>query len=223
MQPVTPYIWKYQPETGYTAGAHQDYGSVINWLQSNPQMFERIREVNLQRNNIDKSQSLLTRGDIHCNINNWSASQVHQRLGTPYIPAKHAMESTRQDFIDSARGIQLSGPNPMDITGSGSNKLSSYPMITENISPLMLYHRPGQQLQGSGTNNNQNFHLLEEVSRQPRAGGLTPAEFLTEFPPIVYNHPFSKPLLFFPKEFDPLFSPQNDPRITTKQTLQYVS
>ncbi|AAK13181.1 pVIII [Bovine atadenovirus D] len=221
MQPVTPYIWKYQPETGHTAGAHQDYGSVINWLQSNPQMFNRIRDINLQRNNIDQTQGLMTRDDLHSNINNWPASQVLQRQGFPYVPAKMNLEASKQDFIDSARGIQLSGPNPV-FTGTGSNNLTSYPMLTENIPPLMLYHRPGQQLQGMGTISKENFHLLEEVSRVPRSGGLTPTEFLTQFPPIVYRHPFSSSLIYFPKEFDPLFSPHNDPRLTSSKTLQYV-
>lgn len=222
MQPVTPYIWKYQPETGYTAGAHQDYGSVINWLNSNPQMFTRIRDVNLQRNNIDKTRGLVTRNDIHSNINNWSASQLLQRQGSPYVPASLNLEASKQDFIDSAHGMQLSGPKPIDFKGTGSNNLSAYPMVSGNIPPLMLYHRPGQQLQGMGTTSAENFHLMEEVSRLPRSGGLTPTEFLTEFPPIVYNDPFSKSLLYFPKEFDPLFSPNTDPRLTSNKTLQYV-
>lgn len=54
-QPVTPYIWNYQPETGQTSGAQQDYGSVINWLRADPALCSRIRNVNTARNHYLRS------------------------------------------------------------------------------------------------------------------------------------------------------------------------
>ncbi|ASU50483.1 pVIII [Odocoileus adenovirus 1] len=223
-QPVTPYIWKYQPETGFTAGAHQDYGAVINWFQANPQMFARIQEVNANRNDIDQTRAFLTRTDIAANINNWPSTQLKQRKSSLYIPAKLKEEITNLDFLSTANGIQLSGPYPTFkqeiLVGTGSNDLTSYPMISASTPNILKYQRPGQQLQGTGVFPS-NKSLITETSRLPRSGGLSPEQFISEFPPIVYNQPFSESLLFFPKEFNPLFDPFEDPRPTSGKSLQY--
>ncbi|URN46038.1 pVIII [Bovine adenovirus 7] len=214
-QPVTPYIWRYQPETGYTAGAHQNYSAVINWLQANPQMVARIKQVNLVRNDLDKLQANITRQDISANVNNWPAKDLYQPLKAPYIPASPNMATTINDFEATRQGIQLSGNQPLK--GTGSNALSSYPDIPD----ILKYSRVGQQLQGYGTFSKDNIHLFYEGSRQPRKGGLSPVQFINEFPPVVYQNPFSGPLRTFPKEFNPLFSPEKDFRPTTNETLKY--
>lgn len=108
-QPPTPYIWKYQPQTGGTSGATQDTSAVINWLQSDGRMFQRIRDVNLARNSIDKTRALLTRDHIAEHINNWPSTEVSQRIGIPYIPANNTSIQSTLDFVHTAEGEQLAG------------------------------------------------------------------------------------------------------------------
>lgn len=214
-QPVTPYVWKYQPETGYTAGAHQNYNTVINWLHANPQMFARIQHINTARNVMDKFRSDLTRDDIAVNINNWPAEDLMQPPNFPYIPATSKSTSTINDWLATTQGIQLSGTS--ELNGWGSNRLTSYP----DIPPILKYERPGQQLQGQGLFKQENIHLFYESPRLPRSGGLTPQQFVKEFPPVVYNNPFSESMSVFPKEFSPLFNPSESLKKTSSQTLQY--
>lgn len=263
LQPTTPYIWRYQPETGETAGARQDYGAVINWLHADGRMFSRIRDVNLARNAIDKGRALTTRHGLSENINNWTASELQQKPGFPYIPPTSAKLETYTDKLRTSEGEQLSGgaavgpPYDLDdgrryrkltrdalpfpynydvfengqwqrihLSGTGANALSSYPTL-EYISvfppPITRYSRPGQQLQGGAAPIPvENLALLEEVSRIPHRGGMNPEQFTAEFPPVVYEEPFDGNLFYFPKEFSPLFSPEQAMLRTTDATLQYV-
>lgn len=225
-QPVTPYIWTYKPETGTAAGARQDYGSVINWLRASPQLCQRIREVNNFRNYIDKTRSHLS-DEMTCYFNAWPANVVSQPEGTPYRPAPNPVlgQHSIHDFLSTAEGSQIAGGliSSPDISGHGANALSSYPTLKYvNVdSPILSYRHPGQQLQGGSiTSKNDNF-LLSEESRVPRSGGLSPLQFLQEFPPIVYNNPFSENMLYFPKEFSPLFEPEKDHRRTSLFSLKY--
>nr|WMQ77655.1 pVIII [Zoothera dauma adenovirus] len=251
MLPVTPYIWHYSPETGHTAGASQDYGAVINWISAGPQMYERIRNVNVMRNSLDSSLAPY-RDNIDHNINDWTAADLDQAPGVPYVPAKLNNIDNYKDFMSTANGMQLSGsglgppddgrqyrkltrdalPFPynwqvfdngrwVNIEGQGTNALSSYPNL--QYSHLISYRRPGQQLQGSGfpLSNDQAYRLLHEQPTLPRSGGMTPRQFIQQFPPIVYKKPFSENEMYFPKEFSPLFDPNKDYRRTTSVTLKY--
>lgn len=261
-QPPTPYIWQYQPQTGFTAGARQDYGSVINWLQADGRMFSRIRNVNLARNNIDKTRALLTRSSISGDINRWPSSEVSQYEGTPYIPAYSDDIRTTTDFLKTANGEQLAGsglngppyyindgrkyrkltrdamPFPHnyqvyedghwkrveDLTGGAANALTSYPNLQyTSIPPILRYARAGQQLQGGAVPFRQTqLALMTEESRVRRNGGINPHQFMNEFPPVVYEHPFDGNEAYFPKEFSPLFDPAKAFLRTTDQTLQYL-
>lgn len=209
---MTPYIWSYQPQTGTAAGATQDYGAVINWLQANPQMYKRIQDVNYRRNAIDKSRDHIgNRMSLY--FNKWPAEDVLQPRGTPYVPAADPSinQQSVTDFVNTAEGSQLAGGpgNPLqtfDLKGHGNNALTSYPMTI--YTNLLSRRHPGQMLQGGhvGTVPNQHFLLYEEAS-VPRSGGLNPMQFTQEFPPVVYEHPFSENLAYFPKEFSRLFDP----------------
>lgn len=110
-QPPTPYIWRYEPSTGFTAGASQDYGAVINWLNSDLQMFHRVKEVNETRNSLDTTRATINRENISENINNWPSWELQQRYGTPYIPATNPATDYRtvNDFIKTSQGEQLAG------------------------------------------------------------------------------------------------------------------
>ncbi|WGZ76470.1 MAG: pVIII protein [Agile wallaby adenovirus 1] len=256
-QPVTPYIWKYQPETGTAAGARQNYGAVINWLGADPKLYARIQEVNRQRNDLDIFRAAINRHEIASNFNNWPAYQIYQPAGTVYTPPSRLHISSVADAVATADGAQLSGgistpisgggyslgdgrqyrkltrdllPFPTNwqvfedgewknISGGSANATSSYPqMIYENQPTIVKYYRPGQQLQGYFPTT-PSTHLLTEESRVPRSGGLDPVQFIREFSPVVYKNPFSKPLQYFPKEFNPLF--KNSFIRTNDYTLQY--
>nr|ABM88372.1 pVIII protein [Duck adenovirus 1] len=250
MQPVTPYLWRYQPETGTAAGARQDYGAVINWFNSGPDLYRRIRDVNISRNNVEQTRAL-ARTPLSGNFNRWTAAQLTHPPGTryrPYFPVdsiKGARErvATQQGQILAGAGYDLhdgrqyrkitrdalpfphnwqvkDGSRWLNLGGKGANSLTTYPVIAD-VPPIMRYGRPGQQLQGSG------FHrpspaLLTEGARVPRSHGMTVRQFVHEFPPVVFNHPFSEDITYFPKEFNPLFNPSEDYRASSDRTLQYV-
>lgn len=267
-QPVTPYIWQYNPQDGATAGARQDYGSVINWLSASPRLFERIKSVNLARNAYDEAEARANRTGLNdVNINRWGPGEVYQPPGSSFVPALADDWSEATDFARTARGQQLAGgsldyhlgdgrryrkltrdalPFPANwevfedgrwrmvprraMTGGAADALASYPMIlpaaevaANELRPPELgdYRRPGAQLQGRGLPS-QNLLLRTEGSRAPHYGGIAPLQFMREFPPVVYHKPFSGPLAYFPKEFSPLFDPDDDPRRTSALTLQYA-
>lgn len=261
-QPPTPYIWQYQPQTGFTSGARQDYGAVINWLQSDGRMFSRIRDVNLARNAIDKGRALVTRSSITTNINRWPSEEVEQYDGTPFVPPQPEHLQTTSDFVRTAEGQQLAGagftgppysltdgrqyrkltrdamPFPHnyqvfengswhrveDLSGGAANALTSYPTLQyAAVPPILKYSRLGQQLQGGSIPfRPTQLALLTEESRVARSGGINPYQFMKEFPPVVYEHPFDGNEAYFPKEFSPLFDPSKAFLRTTDQTLQYV-
>lgn len=260
VQPVTPYLWSYQPSTGKVAGARQDYGSVINWFSADSRMCDRIRRVNMYRNSIDKDRAYINRQDNSLHFNNWHAGDVLQPSGVPYIPAQSTVysASNMKDFIDTSNGTQLSGPEPLvggaykvingqeyrkltrdnlpfpynwqrkegdkwvSLTGYGSNKLTSYPNFQyEQLQPIEKYARPGQQLQGRGLKVPQNLNLMYETSRVPASDGISTLQFMRDFPPVVYDKPFSENLAYFPKEFNPLFVPEQDYRSSSNYTLKY--
>lgn len=109
--PVTPYIWRYQPETGNAAGARQDYGSVINWLGSDPRMYSRVQAINQQRNDIINQDTTVNRIGFSHNFNNWPSHELYQPMASSYIPATRTDISphTVSDFVATAEGVQLAG------------------------------------------------------------------------------------------------------------------
>nr|QTH80077.1 pVIII [Tern adenovirus] len=262
VQPVTPYLWSYQPATGKVAGARQDYGSVINWFSADSRLCDRIKQVNINRNNIDRERANVNRHDNSLHFNDWESYEILQPHGMPYIPASKTTYSAQNqhDFIATSNGEQLSGPSYKDIRGgsyavidgreyrkltrdnlpfpynwqvktgnewvslqgTGTNKLSSYPNFKyAELQPIEKYARPGQQLQGSGVPMPHDLSLLFESSRVPRSDSISTLQFMRDFPPVVYEHPFSENLAYFPKEFNPLFVPENDYRRTSNLTLKY--
>lgn len=200
-QPVTPYIWNYQPETGLTSGAQQDYGSVINWLRADPMLCSRIRNVNTARNNYLRSM----KRDV-----------AYARAGKRQEKAMKARDKLRSqmllDEFYTSEGQQLAGgyalgdgrqyrkltrdnlPFPHNwqvfengrwrpISGGSANALSSYPFVMDEA----LSGR-GQPVSVSGD-------------------GLSPLAFARAYPPLVYNAPFSGAVEYFPREFSPLYDP----------------
>lgn len=189
-QPVTPYVWTYQPETGMTAGAQQDYGGVINWLCADPYMCERIRKVNQTRNDmarLEASNRVVPEGEF----NAW--------LQRPPIfgPPSGKLEKRRvRSFIDTvatSEGVQLSGAGyklgdgrryrkltrdahpfpinwqvfengrwqPVPLNGGSANALSSYPTIRRRRDYMENYLHPhGLQLQGGMAPTQSNSHEL---------------------------------------------------------------
>ncbi|ABA47244.1 pVIII [Snake adenovirus 1] len=109
------------------------------------------------------------------------------------------------------------------LSEEGRNALSSYPTLTYAQPPILRYRRLGQQLQGGGVvaPSSRVVSLLTEQPRMPRTEGMTPYQFSAEFPPVVYDHPFSRNLTLFPKEFSPLFDPKDQVLATSLATLQY--
>ncbi|AIZ35778.1 pVIII [Psittacine adenovirus 3] len=243
--PVTPYLWTYQPQTGYPAGARQDYGSVPCWFNSAPDLYHRIMALNEERNLLDVGRS--------------SARAFQVSAAAPassYLPAKDPSlaDSVITDKVKTWQGEQLAGgsyrlgdgrqyrklsrdssPFPHNwqvyedgswktISGGSCNALSSYPRAV--YADLETYSRPGQQIQAPLTGRGKRLdsvHLLTEEATVPRQEGLTPLQFLSQFPPVVYSEPFSGNLAYFPKEFSPLFEPSKDPRRVTDYSLKYAA
>ena len=120
-QPVTPYLWNYEPQSGHVSGATQDYGAVINWLSADPRMFARVRNVNNTRNFLDKYRANVTRHDFAANFNNWPAEQVTHRKSLPYVPANDTSQSYNviNDFMSTADGAQIAGGQQTAMSGKG--------------------------------------------------------------------------------------------------------
>lgn len=111
--------------------------------------------------------------------------------------------------------------SPIEMDGGFSGILKWFPKIPD-FPAIMKYRRPGQQLQGTGVGlNPKSYLLLSEQATVPRSGGMTSNQFMYEFPPVVYNDPFSGSLENFPKEFNPLFDPQTSYLRSNVNTLQY--
>lgn len=244
-QPVTPYIWTYQPETGMTAGAQQDYGAVINWLSADPYLCERIRHVNQARNDMARLEAttrVVPRGEF----NDWL--QRPPVYGPPSgVLAKRRIRSA-VDAAATSEGVQLSGAGyhlgdgrryrkltrdnlpfphnwqvfeggrwiPVPMTGGSSNALSSYPTVMRSPAAAMehYFQSDGLQMQGGMVPPPRSAAELHvEGPSVDLRSGLTPLSFARSFPPLVYDHPFSRlDLLAFPKEFSPLFDPERDAR-----------
>lgn len=65
--------------------------------------------------------------------------------------------------------------------------------------------------------------LAAEAGRAQETNRLTTADFVQEFPPVVYHHPFDGPNV--PLEFDPLYSPEGNefsPKTFTGGSVQYT-
>lgn len=205
VQPVTPYIWQYQPETGKTAGARQDYGSVINWLGSSPSLCQRIADVNKHRNAIDKETARLR------HLEGVEKQEPLAGTGVTMADGKRYRKITR-DNLPFPYGWQVydeDGWRPVsaDMSGAG-NALSTYPTVIS----LNNYRSPVPPLRGGS-------------SAKPSGSGsnqeLTPFQFARKYPPVVYNRPFSEPLYYFPKEFSPLWDPRKDSRGSSALTMKY--
>lgn len=217
MQPVTPYIWQYQPQTGETAGARQDYGSVVNWFSSSPLMCQRIAAINQQRNVLDKEQARLRTYDPVIN-----GKSLLTGTGYSLNDGRQYRKFTR-DAMPFPHGWQVfeNGvwkPVPVDMVGAG-NALSSYPTVVT----LDSYKHAGVQLQGAGT---PKFTvdpavLLNEPSSRDRTSGMNATQFAGRFPPVVYNDPFSEPPYYFPKEFNPLWDSSKDFRASSAISMKY--
>lgn len=256
----TPYLWQYQPETGLVAGARQDYGSEINWLGSDLQMFNRVQRLRRLRNQLEEEKGTKAAdSSFAAHFNDWT---LEDTKGTPYVSMTHPISKTAlSDMINSSEGVQMAGRNtpstlyggglpqyslgdgrqyrkltrdampfphnwfvkeegiwkpvpidPGDFSGGAVNALSSYPNLQYLPPPILRYRRPGQQLQGRGQSLNTPFReeaLLTERSRLPVTRGLDPSQFTLSFPPVVYKRPFSSSLSHFPREFSPLYDPND--------------
>lgn len=243
--PVTPYLWTYQPQTGSPAGARQDYGSVPCWFSAAPDLYHRIMALNEERNLLDENRAATrsfevvaaNTGTMHVpardptqdaktledKVHTWEGEQLaggSYQLGD----GRRYRKLTRDNlpFPYNWQVFEDGGWKP--IRGGSCNALSSYPTVIY-ADYLDTYHLPGQQVQaplrGAGKHLG-DVHLLTEEATVPRQEGLTPLQFLSRFPPIVYKHPFSGNLAYFPKEFSPLFDPSKDPRRVTDYSLQYA-
>ncbi|QOJ53954.1 pVIII [Barthadenovirus mellis] len=220
MQPVTPYIWKYQPETGSTSGARQDYGSVVNWLSSCNNLFERVYAVNSYRNYLDKKRGGAYRSLAFVKNDSTGALTGAGSIGSTSPPDDGGVyRKVTRDALPFPHGWQkldggvwkwIQGDDTSVLVGGAANALSTYPTIVRSPSV------DATELAGSGLR-------IDEVS--PHTGfpkGMTPLGFAQRFPPVVYTRPFSsKSLRYFPKEFNPLFDPSEDPRGTSAFSLQY--
>ncbi|QJR83102.1 pVIII [Bearded dragon adenovirus 1] len=109
--------------------------------------------------------------------------------------------------------------------GGAANSLTSYPQLLYPTPDLLRYRRPGAQMQGGGglesVTSDRVAFLLTEGSSVPRSEGMTPHQFVQDFPPVVYQDPFSGSMRNFPKEFDPLFDPSRAMFPTNLTTLGY--
>lgn len=177
-QPVTPYIWAYQPETGMTAGAQQNYGAVINWLSSDPYMCERIRHVNQSRNDLARLEAnarVVPRGEF----NEWL--QQPEVSGPPSGVITGRRIRSFVDTVATSEGAQLAGAGyklgdgrryrkltrdahpfpinwqvfengrwiPVPMSGGSANALSSYPNVQRRRDYMENYlHSSGLQMQG---------------------------------------------------------------------------
>lgn len=113
---------------------------------------------------------------------------------------------------------------PADMQGGAANATSTYPTLLPVQPAILAYRRPGQQLQGGGVvaDRNKVTSLLTERSRVPRSQGMTAYQFMNEFPPVVYDRPFSADSpAEFPKEFNPLFEPREQVLASSLYSLQY--
>lgn len=208
VQPVTPYIWQYQPQTGTTAGARQDYGSVINWLGSSPSLCQRIADVNNRRNALDKETARLRhlQGVI----------KQAPLIGTGLAPADgRRYRKLTRDNLPFPHGWQVYEegewrPVSADMSGAG-NALSTYPTVIS----LSDYRSPTAPLRGAGS------AVKPSSPKSFPSGDLTPFQFARKYPPVVYNRPFSEPLYYFPKEFSPLWDPRKDSRGSSALTMKY--
>lgn len=206
MLPVTPYIWQYQPETGKTAGARQDYGSVINWLSSSPQLYQRIAAVNKERNVLDKQSARLRNYTPLVNDLPLSGTGYHLNDGKRY-------RKLTRDMLPFPHGWQVYEggvwkPVPVDMAGAG-NALSTYPTVISASS----YKSPFDHMRGGSLSNS--------AISVAHSNGMTPFEFACRYPPVVYNRPFSEPMYYFPKEFNPLWDPSKDFRGSSAITMKY--
>lgn len=216
MFPVTPYIWQYQPQTGETAGARQDYGSVINWLSSSPYLYERLAALNRERNEIDKERAKfrgvpVTRNNptpgLHGTGYSLNDGRQYRKLSRDALPFPHGW----QVFEDG-----MWKPVPTEINGTG-NALSSYPTVV-----ISDYRQVQSGMRGGmASDNGIPTTLLTEPSNVGKINGMDPVEFIGRFPPVVYNDPFSEPTYFFPKEFSPLWDPNKDFRASSALTMKY--
>lgn len=227
MQPVTPYIWQYQPQTGETAGARQDYGAVVNWFSCSPLMCQRIAALNRRRNVIDKERAKWRTLDPVL-----SNSPSIALAGKGYaLNDGRQYRKLRRDALPFPHGYQVFEdgawkPVPIDMNGAG-NALSSYPTVVT----LQSYERSTDAtLQGAGSvvsaanPPNAAAHpsvLLNEPPVKDRDTGMSPTQFAGRFPPVVYDRPFSEPQYYFPKEFNPLWEPAKDFRPSTAISMKY--
>lgn len=209
-QPVTPYIWQYQPETGQTAGARQDYGSVINWLGSSPSLCQRIADVNRQRNVEDKEtarlrnyEAVVNREPLNGTGSGPTDGRRYRKLTRDSLPFPHGWQ-----VLEDGEWKPVA---PSDMGGTGANALSTYPTVIS----LSDYRPPMPPMKGGGS---------DRPSGNPYGRGvgeMTPFQFARKYPPVVYNRPFSEPLYYFPKEFSPLWDPNKDGRGSSALSMKY--
>ncbi|ANG08572.1 hexon-associated protein [Equine adenovirus 1] len=215
----TPYMWNFQPQTGRAAGASQDYSTRINWLSAGPSMISRVYKIRDLRNRILGTQAQITETPrAVMNPPVWPAPLVFQRLPTQEVvtlPRNHALENAM-----THQGMQLAGGGPvMGHAGSAPALISQEAYkdyihsAEEGLSASWI--RPDGLFQlGGGSRSSfdptQAFLTLQQGSSEPRSGGIGSFQFVQEFVPEVYFHPFSGPPETFPDQFIPHYDIVSD-------------
>lgn len=174
-QPVTPYIWTYQPETGMTAGAQQDYGSVINWLSADPMMCERIRHVNEARNASVIADYRFSETPLGI-FNEWYQVTPPNHDGPPFFPLKRRRIQAALDAEHTAEGQQLAGAGYNLGDGRKYRKLSRdnhpFPINWEVYEGGRWRPVP---MCGAGTNATSTYPTILPVGKRPMEHYRAPA------------------------------------------------
>lgn len=162
------YIWHYNPVTGRVAGAQQNYGQRINILHANRKLYNRMQQVQRERNALLTVQGLQTLT---------GGSYMH------YVPTTF----NTVDLEDCRGGSESMLEALEEAIERDKVKADSAGAIQNNIDTLVA---------------------AAEEAKDKAAELLTTQKFVKQFPPVVYNNPFSGPN--FPFEFNPLYNPNGN-------------
>lgn len=195
----TPYVWSHNPQTGLASGASQDYSTKMNWLGAGQHMIGRVNNIRDARNSILIKQAAITETPrTLANPPIWPTEALYQ---PPTRPISASLP--RNPFMES-----FASNNGMQIAGGGltiGDERFEFPAPNIGQPPSIVRSDGMFQLGGGGEQYLPSpYHALllsQGSSTVPREGGIGTYQFLSEFHPSVYFHPFSGPPSHYPHQF----------------------
>ena len=202
----TPYMWSYQPQSGRAAGASQDYSSRMNWMSAGPSMINHVRDINQNRNDILMTQALMTETPrLVRNPPVWPSDQLFQQMPRQVI-FEIPRDNVRELYLSNC-GLQLAGGGVGEhlpycinngLCGSGIQLSSNGPTASQLRADGQFQLAGGSR---SSFSPQEAYLTLQDRPSRPRSGGLGAVQFVAEFVPSIYPHPFSGPPGSYPDEF----------------------